>query len=71
MTGRSIFGDYPDRTRMAATGLIRENEELNVKSFRCRARKSFNRVPPNLRTGSILTVKKKLMLWVNSNIPID
>ena len=36
-----------------------------------RARQCYNRVPAEVRTGSVETVKKKLKQWVKANIPID
>lgn len=68
---KSISSNYPYRTRSAATGLIRENENFKQQSFKHRARQSYNRVPVDVRTGSMETVKRKLKLWVKSNIPID
>ena len=66
-----ISNNFPYLTRGAATGQIRENEDFNHRSFKYRARKSFNKVPVEVRTGSVQTVKKKLKSWVKENIPID
>ena len=51
-------------------GMIHQ-EEIPQSSFRYRAMKSFNQVPVSVRTGSRATVKRKLKLWVKSNLPID
>ena len=40
-------------------------------SFRYRAAQMFNKVPISVRTGSLVSVKKKLKKWVCQNIPID
>ena len=50
--------------------MIRQ-EEMVKTSFKYRAMKSFNQVPVSVRTGSPATVKRKLKLWVKTNIPID
>ena len=67
----AISSDYPYRTRSAASGQIRQDENLRRTSFKYRARQTFNSVPVHVRTGSLATVKKKLKHWVRTNIPID
>ena len=67
---KSLNTGYNYNTRRAANGMIRQ-EEMPQSSFRYRAMKSFNQVPVSVRTGSPATVKRKLKLWVKSNIPID
>ena len=67
----NISSSFPYLTRGAATGQIRENEDFNHSSFKYRARKAFNKVPVEIRTGSVQTVRKKLKSWVKENIPID
>ena len=68
---QAISSDYPYRTRSAASGQIRQDENLRKTSFMYRAKQTFNSVPVHVRTGSIATVKKKLKQWVKTNIPID
>jgi hypothetical protein len=69
---QSLSSGYPYRTRGEARGLIRHNESLSAQSsFKHRAMQYYNRVPASVRTGSVATVKRKLKLWVKSNIPID
>ena len=68
---RTISSNYPYRTRSAANGQIQQSEDSRKTSFKYRARESYNRVPEATRTGSLETVKRKLKLWVKSNIPID
>ena len=68
---QSLSSTFPYRTRSADTGQIRQSQDFNQKSFKFRARQFHNRVPSEVRTGSIETVKKNLKQWVKSNIPID
>ena len=67
---RSLSTKYPYQTRSAASGLIRQ-EDMVKSSFKYRAMKFFNQVPVSVRTGSQATVKKKLKMWVKTNVPID
>ena len=67
---KSLNTGYNYNTRRAANGMIRQ-EEMPQSSFRYRAMKSLNQVPVSVRTGSPATVKRKLKLWVKSNIPIN
>ena len=68
---QNLSSTYPYQTRSADTGQIRQNQDFNKRCFKYRARQYFNRVPEEVRTGSIETVKKKLKQWVKSNIQID
>ena len=68
---QALSSDFPYRTRSAATGQIREDENLRKSSYKYRARQSFNSVPQHVRTGSIATVKKKLKLWVKTSVSIE
>ena len=69
---QSLSNSYPYRTRRAATGLIRNGDGLSsTSSFKYRAMQYYNSVPSSIRTGSIISVKRKLKLWVKANIPID
>ena len=73
----SISTDHPLNTRNAARGLIRFGETFRGESslinlsFRFRAAQMYNKVPVNVKTGSLDSVKKKLKKWVCQNIPID
>ena len=69
---------FPYRTRLASNGALRYNESqgndssLTYKSFINRAIRDYNRIPTELKTMKTLkTFKKKLKLWIRSNIPID
>ena len=50
--------------------MIRQ-EDMPKSSFRYRAMTAYNQVPAKVRTGYQATVKRKLKLWVKTNIPID
>ena len=63
--------DYPRITRNASAGLIRQQSWSSRKTFRYRATKFYNSVPPDVRTGSITTVKVKLKQWIRENVPIN
>ena len=69
----SISTDHPYRTRSAAHGLIRFGESFSGPSstFRYRAMNWYNSVPTKVRTGSLVTVKKKLKQWARQNVQID
>ena len=67
----SLSVDYLRMTRSAAAGMIRQQGSTARSTFKCRASKYFNRVPVEVRTGSVAAVKIKLKKWVVSNIPID
>ena len=68
---RSISSNFPYRTRSAVNGQIRVNEDFSQNSFKHRARQAYNRIPVDVRTGSMETVKKKMKLWIKSNEPVD
>ena len=40
-------------------------------TFKYNAIEAFNRVPEDVRMGTIATVKYKLRKWIKGNIPID
>ena len=69
--GCSISRDYPYRTRSAANGNIRLNENTSKSTFKYRAMISYNSVPGDFTSGNIGTVKKKLKQWVLKNVPLD
>ena len=68
---RSFSTNFPHRTRRAVLGQIREHEDFSHSTFKYRAREVYNRIPADIRTGSIQTVKKKVKLWIKANVPID
>ena len=69
---QSLSSDYPYKTRSAASGQIRQDQKFSSQSsFKYRAMQCYNRVPSSIRVGSTATVKRKLKLWIKSNIPID
>ena len=69
----ALSTNHPYRTRQASAGQIRFGEDFKAgaASFKYRAMVWYNSVPASVRTGSAATVKKKLKMWVKSNIPID
>ena len=67
---KNLSSEFAYNTRNAANGMIR-NGVMNQSSYRYRAMNCFNQVPLDVRTGSQASVKRKLKLWVNKNIPID
>ena len=67
---KSLSSKYHYRTRRAANGMIRQ-ENMVKTSFKYRAMIAFNQVPVSVRTGSQASVKRKLKVWVKTNIPID
>ena len=68
---RSLSNNFPYRTRSAASGQIRENENFSHNIFKHRARQAYNRIPAEVRTGSLQTVKKNLKRWIKANVPVD
>ena len=69
---QSFSSTYPYKTRSAASGQIRQNQVFTSQSsFKYRAMQCYNQVPSSIRLGSTATVKRKLKLWIKSNIPID
>ena len=68
----SLCTAYPRPIRSATSGQIRQNPEFSSQStFRYRAMVSYNSVPSDVRSGSLVSVKRKLKRWIKSNIPID
>ena len=73
-----LVRDHPYRTRLASSGGLRYKEghgvdsSLTHKSFINRAIRDFNSIPADLKTTKTLNnFKKKLKIWIKSNIPID
>ena len=67
----SISTQHPRDTRSAASGHIRYGGSFrNQTTFKYRALQWFNSVPPEVKQGSISTVKAKLKVWVRNNVPI-
>ena len=50
---------------------IRQMRTFPSSTFKYNAIEAFNRVPEDVRMGTIATVKYKLRKWIRSNIPID
>ena len=67
----AVSGSYPRNTRSAAGGQIRQMRTFPSSTFKYNAIEAFNRVPEDVRMGTIATVKYKLRKWIKSNIPID
>ena len=71
-----IRTEHPYSTRSATANQIRFGESFrhgsNIasSSFKQRAVKSYNSVPLSIRSGSLVTVKRKLRKWVWQNVPI-
>ena len=68
---RAVSGSYPRNTRSAAGGQIRQMGTFPSSTFKYNAIEAFNRVPEDVRMGTIATVKYKLRKWIRGNIPID
>ena len=69
---QAISCQYPYRTRLTTSGMIRQGDKYQAKSsFRYRVTQCFNQVPANVRVGTLATVKRKLKQWIKSDIPID
>ena len=66
-----VSGSYPRNTRSAAGGQIRQMRIFPSSTFKYNAIEAFNRVPEDVRMGTIATVKYKLRKWIKCNIPID
>ena len=71
-----LFGlfdqDIPYQTRGASNGHIRSKRNLtSTKTFAYRAMIWYNRVPEDVKWGSLTLVKCKLKKWVKSNVTID
>ena len=67
----SLVSQYPYQTRRATSGQIRLRDRICTRTFKYRAMVNFNRVPEDVRQGTLPTVNKKLKQWVLKNIPID
>ena len=67
----SLTSHYPYQTRGATSGQIRLSDRTCTRTFKYRAMDNYNRVPEDIRKGTLPTVKKKLKLWVIKNVPID
>ena len=66
----SLVSQYPYQTRSATSGQIRLRDTMCTRTFKYRAMVYFNKVPEDIRQGTLRTVKKKLKQWVLKNIPI-
>ena len=69
---------HPYSTRQATAGCIRYGEDilrtstLTQNSFRYRAAKCYNSIPPDIRqVTSVPAFKKKVKQWVLDNVPIS
>ena len=58
-------------TRSVAGGHIRLPLNTSLRSFRYRAMISYNKVPADIKVGSVGTVKKNLKTWIRKNVPMD
>ena len=68
----SLTSAYPYRSRSAANGNIRLRENsVSMKTFKYRAMVSYTSVPGEVKTGSLLKLKRKLKQWVLQNVPLD
>ena len=67
-----LSGSYPYQTRSATVGDIRlKKENSSLRTFKYRAMVLYNRVPQNVKTGSLLSFKHKLKQWIKENVPLD
>ena len=67
-----LSGSYPYQTRSATVGDIRlKKENSSLRTFKYRAMVLYNRVPQNVKTGSLLSFKQKLKQWIKENVPLD
>ena len=68
-----LYSVHPYNTRGAVSGHIRVSQSFSGEqmSFKGRARKFFNEVPMDIRTGTLPTVKRKLKNWIMNNVPLD
>ena len=67
----SLTLTHPYRTRSVTSGDIRVRDDTSTSTFRYRAMMSYNKVPGDIKVGSIQTVKGKLKQWIQKNIPLD
>ena len=69
---QQLSGIYPYQTRGASMGNIRLNSEKKcTQTFIYRATVAYNKVPADIKVGSIAVVKRKLKKWVQANVAID
>ena len=61
----------PYRTRSETRGDIRVRDDTSMNTFKYRAMVSYNRVPSDIKEGTIQTIKRKLRQWVLKTIPVD
>ena len=66
----SLSAAYPRETRSATSGQIRQTHRC-TSSFAYRATQYYNSVPPDVRSGSLCSVKNKLKKWIKTNVPTD
>ena len=66
----NLTSSYPYRTRSATSGHIRLRD-TTTSTFQHRAMVSYNRLPGDIREGTLQTVKKNVRNWVLKNIPLD
>ena len=66
----AVTATFPRETRSAAAGQIWGNNRVNG-TFAHRAINSYNSVPPDVRTGTLASVKTGLKKWIRMNIAID
>ena len=68
----NLTSSYPYRTISATSVHIRlRDTTTSTKTFQHRAIISYNRLPENIREGTLQTVKKNLRNQVLKNIPLD
>ena len=67
--------DHPLPTRLGDSGTIRltgRHDSLVENSFLKRAARAFNQIPLDIREARTICVfKRKLKVWIKTNIPID
>ena len=66
----SLSVEFPRETRSATSGQIRQTDRCTA-SFAYRATQHYNKVPPDVRSGSLGSVKSKLKRWIKTNLPIE
>ena len=68
----SLSVRFAYQTRSATNRNINLNSgQLSTGSFKHRAMQTYNRIPCDLRIGTLQTVKQKIKQWVMKNIPLD
>ena len=63
--------NFPYNIRGASKGNIRLRSNVSTLTFQYRAMLGYNRVPLEVMTGSLFTVKRKLKKWVQGNVSLD